>query len=43
MEIKNIISELENAVTNDNVDEILQLTKKIISTTEERNRRLKML
>lgn len=43
MEIKNIISELENAVTNDNVDEILQLTKKIISTTEERNRRLKLL
>lgn len=43
MDIKNIVSELENAVANDNGDEVLQLTKKIISTTEERNRRLKML
>ena len=43
MDIKNIISELENAVTSDNVEDVLQLTKKIISTTEERNRRLKML
>ncbi len=41
-EIKNIISRLENAVENDQVDEILQLVKKVISTTEERNRRLKI-
>lgn len=41
-DIKNVISELENAIANDNVEEILQLTKKIISTTEERNKRLKM-
>ena len=43
MDIKNIVSELENAVASDNVDDVLKLTKKIISTTEERNRRLKML
>lgn len=43
MEVKNMISELENAVVSDSVGDMLQLTKKIISTTEERNRRLKML
>ncbi len=43
MDIKNTISELEDAIKNDNTDEILQLVEKIISTTEERNRRLKTL
>lgn len=40
-DIKNLITELEKAVSIDATDDILSTTQKLLSATEERNRRLK--